>query len=105
LKFSGNPALFSLSGKTYGGDGQSTMAGPDMRGRVPVHANYDKYSLCVKGGSESTTFPIVSAVASGGSSTSIKGYRIANNGEVKKMHHTATINCMIDVRGFFPSRN
>jgi microcystin-dependent protein len=29
--------LFSLIGTTYGGDGQSTFALPDMRGRVPVH--------------------------------------------------------------------
>lgn len=31
-----NTALFSLLGTTYGGDGQTTFALPDMRGRVPV---------------------------------------------------------------------
>ena len=30
-------ALFNLIGTTYGGDGQSTFALPDLRGRVPVH--------------------------------------------------------------------
>jgi microcystin-dependent protein len=30
-------ALFSLIGTTYGGDGQTTFALPDLRGRVPVH--------------------------------------------------------------------
>ncbi|MDH4393108.1 MAG: tail fiber protein [Aquabacterium sp.] len=30
-------ALFALIGTTYGGDGQSTFAMPDLRGRVPVH--------------------------------------------------------------------
>jgi microcystin-dependent protein len=30
-------ALFSLIGDTYGGDGRTTFALPDMRGRVPVH--------------------------------------------------------------------
>jgi microcystin-dependent protein len=30
--------LFTLIGTTYGGDGQSTFALPDLRGRVPVHA-------------------------------------------------------------------
>lgn len=29
--------LFNLIGTTYGGDGQSTFALPDLRGRIPVH--------------------------------------------------------------------
>lgn len=32
-----NEALFTLIGTTYGGDGQSTFALPDLRGRVPIH--------------------------------------------------------------------
>lgn len=32
-----NEVLFNLIGTTYGGDGQSTFALPDLRGRVPVH--------------------------------------------------------------------
>lgn len=32
-----NQALFSLLGVTYGGDGRTTFALPDLRGRVPVH--------------------------------------------------------------------
>src|SRR5215204_6703487 len=31
-----NTALFSLLGTTYGGNGQTTYALPDLRGRVPV---------------------------------------------------------------------
>jgi len=30
-------ALFSLLGTAYGGDGRTTFAVPDMRGRIPVH--------------------------------------------------------------------
>jgi microcystin-dependent protein len=30
-------ALFNLIGTTYGGDGQTTFALPDLRGRVPIH--------------------------------------------------------------------
>lgn len=33
-----NTALFSLLGTTYGGDGRTTFALPDLRGRVAVHA-------------------------------------------------------------------
>ncbi len=29
--------LFNLIGTTYGGDGESTFAVPDMRGRIPLH--------------------------------------------------------------------
>ena len=36
LSISGNEALFSLIGTIYGGDGQSTFALPDLRGRIPV---------------------------------------------------------------------
>src|SRR5205823_4073265 len=32
-----NTALFSLLGTTYGGNGQTTFALPDLRGRVPAH--------------------------------------------------------------------
>lgn len=32
-----NQALFSILGTNYGGDGRSTFALPDLRGRVPVH--------------------------------------------------------------------
>ncbi|WP_312130755.1 phage tail protein [Diaphorobacter nitroreducens] len=36
LSISENDALFALIGTTYGGDGQTTFAVPDLRGRVPV---------------------------------------------------------------------
>jgi microcystin-dependent protein len=38
LSISQNTALFSLLGTTYGGNGQTTFALPDLRGRVPIHA-------------------------------------------------------------------
>ena len=37
LPISENETLFSLIGTTYGGDGQSTFALPDLRGRLPLH--------------------------------------------------------------------
>jgi microcystin-dependent protein len=37
LAISQNTALFSLLGTTFGGNGQTTFALPDLRGRVPVH--------------------------------------------------------------------
>jgi microcystin-dependent protein len=37
LPINQNQALFSLLGTTYGGNGQTTFALPDLRGRLPVH--------------------------------------------------------------------
>jgi len=37
LPISQNSALFSLYGTTFGGDGRTTFALPDLRGRVPMH--------------------------------------------------------------------
>jgi microcystin-dependent protein len=38
LPISSNSALFSIIGAVYGGDGRTTFALPDLRGRVPMHA-------------------------------------------------------------------
>ena len=37
LSIAQNTALFSLLGTMYGGNGQTTFALPDLRGRVPLH--------------------------------------------------------------------
>lgn len=37
LPINQNQALFSLLGTTYGGNGQTTFALPDLRGRMPMH--------------------------------------------------------------------
>src|SRR5207253_123380 len=41
LSIAQNTALFSLLGTTYGGNGQTTFALPDLRGRVPNHWGQD----------------------------------------------------------------
>lgn len=51
LSISENEALFALIGTTYGGDGQTNFALPDMSGRLPVHPAAN-YSLGTKGGVE-----------------------------------------------------
>lgn len=59
LPIAQNSALFSLLGTTYGGDGRTSFALPDMRGRVPIHPGtgpgLSSYSLGQKGGAESVT--------------------------------------------------
>ena len=51
--------LFNLIGTTYGGDGQSTFALPDLRGRIPVHqgqgAGLSSRVIGQTGGTETVT--------------------------------------------------
>ena len=54
LSIQDNSALFSLLGTTYGGDGQTTFALPDFRGRMPVGTG-GSISLGEMGGSSSLT--------------------------------------------------
>lgn len=49
--------LFNLIGTTYGGDGQSTFALPDMRGRLPVHQG-NGFILAETGGVEEITLTV-----------------------------------------------
>ena len=62
LPISEHDALFNLIGTTYGGDGQSTFALPDLRGRVPVHqgqgAGGSTYVLGQSGGAEEVTLTV-----------------------------------------------
>ena len=59
LSISNFEVLFTLIGTTYGGDGQSTFAVPDMRGRIPIHQGQGQglspYVLGQKAGTESVT--------------------------------------------------
>lgn len=59
LSISQNTALFSLLGTQYGGDGQTTFALPDLRGRVPVHQGQGPglsgYLIGEQGGTENVT--------------------------------------------------
>lgn len=54
LPISENETLFNLIGTTYGGDGQSTFALPDLRGRVPLHQG-SGFILAETGGAEEIT--------------------------------------------------
>jgi microcystin-dependent protein len=54
LPISENETLFTLIGTTYGGDGQSTFALPDLRGRLPLHHG-NGFQLAQSGGVEAVT--------------------------------------------------
>src|SRR6266446_935195 len=57
LPISENDTLFNLIGTTYGGDGQSTFALPDLRGRLPIHQG-SGLILAETGGAEAITLTV-----------------------------------------------
>jgi microcystin-dependent protein len=64
LPISENETLFQLIGTTYGGDGQSTFALPDLRGRLPIHQG-NGFVLAETGGVEDVTLTVSQVPAHG----------------------------------------
>ena len=62
LSIASNTALFSLVGTTYGGNGTTTFALPDLRSRVPIHfgqgPGLSNYVLGQTGGQETVTLTV-----------------------------------------------
>jgi microcystin-dependent protein len=57
LPISENATLFQLIGTTYGGDGQTTFALPDLRGRIPLHQG-GGFVFAQTGGVETVTLTV-----------------------------------------------
>src|SRR5882672_462927 len=57
LPISEYETLFNLIGTSYGGDGQSTFALPDLRGRLPLHQG-NGFTLAETGGAETITLTV-----------------------------------------------
>ena len=62
LPIAGNDTLFNLIGTTYGGDGQTTFALPDLRGRIPLGQGQgpglQNYVIGEVGGSETVALTV-----------------------------------------------
>ena len=60
LNIADNDVLFALIGTTYGGDGQTTFALPDFRGRAPISVNNNSYATQIgeTGGTETVTLTV-----------------------------------------------
>jgi microcystin-dependent protein len=88
IAISENDALFALLGTTYGGDGQSTFAVPDLRGRTPIHQGQgpglSNYSIGQMAGSETVTLlssqmPIHSHIALANNTAASVAVPVAGN--------------------------
>lgn len=77
LPINQNQALFSLYGTMYGGDGRTTFAMPDLRGRVAIgHGQgpgLSDYRLGTKGGQEQVQLSVVEMPAHAHSGHTIAG--------------------------------
>ncbi|MCP4164323.1 MAG: phage tail protein [Chloroflexi bacterium] len=61
LPINQNQSLYSLLGTTYGGDGRTTFALPDLRGRTPIHVGGSdgvSHKLGQRGGEEAHTLAV-----------------------------------------------
>jgi microcystin-dependent protein len=93
MPISSNTALFSLIGTTYGGNGSTTFALPDMRGRVPMHpgqgSGLTNRLLGEKGGEEKVSLNasqmpahVHAVVGSGAASTYESGKVLSNSASI-----------------------
>lgn len=111
-----NTALFSLLGTTYGGNGQTTFALPDMRGRMMVHPGQgpglSNYTQGETGGAETVTLiatqmpthsHMVNAVTAEGNDSSPTGNLPANTKTLDKEYSTATGTTMMKSTMIAPS--
>lgn len=97
LAIGSNTALFSLLGTTYGGDGRTTFALPDLRGRINLHngngPGLSNYIMGQKIGTETNTLNITqlpshthtatmnASAADANASTPFSGASIATPGQ------------------------
>lgn len=105
-----NTALFSILGTTYGGDGKTTYALPNLSGRAAIGAGAAPglgiYELGGVYGQASVTLTEAQmpshahGLAGGGTTTSTGGGQAFDN-----MQPSLGLNYLIQVEGVFPSRN
>lgn len=98
-------ALFSILGTTYGGDGRTTFALPDLRGRVAMHPGngpgLTPRDLGERGGQETVTLTVnqipahnhyINAISSIGDNRSPSGRLLADSGAFDTEFSAATPN-------------
>jgi len=135
LPINQNQALFSLLGTTYGGNGQTTFALPDLRGDIPIHVG-NGFILGQQGGQEAHTLTqsempqhihVMSASDNNATAPIPTMFAKTNNGYAAPNNLTTllpttvtnvggsqphtnmqpylTLNIIIALQGVFPSRN
>ena len=135
LPINQNQALFSILGTTYGGDGRTNFALPNLQGRAPIHMG-NGFTLGEAGGAEAVTLNInqinhvhpVKASATATTNTAAGNFPAAASNSVygsgidttmnagivsnaggsqphTNMQPSLVINYVIALQGIFPSQN
>src|SRR3954449_1677128 len=95
LPISEYETLFQLIGTTYGGDGQSTFALPDLRGRLPIHQG-DGFILAETGGAEEVTLTVQQTPAHSHAFLATANPGIAGNAQDQLPSSSPSINLYIE---------
>lgn len=102
LPINQNQALFSLLGTTYGGNGQTTFALPDLRGNVPIHSG-SGHTLGERAGEQAHTISIselpthihpvnASSLATGGNNSPANRFLGGGNNVYQPPQNLAAMN-------------
>ncbi len=113
IPISENEALFNLIGTTFGGDGQSTFALPNLQSRVPMHMGTGgggTYALGQQGGVEMVTLTVnqmpghthTPAANTAGSGTNPTGSVWAGNTDAAQFAPPAQINGQMNAQAIQP---
>jgi len=95
LPISENETLFNLIGTTYGGDGQSTFALPDLRGRIPIHQG-NGVTLAETGGAEEITLTVNQIPAHGHPFLASNNGGTASNAQGNDICSSPSINLYLE---------
>ena len=95
LSISENETLFQLIGTTYGGDGQSTFALPDLRGRLPLHQGNGAV-LAETGGQEAVTLTTSQIPAHSHPMLASTNPGVASNAQNNVLSSSPSINLYIE---------
>ncbi|HTG94128.1 MAG TPA: tail fiber protein [Pyrinomonadaceae bacterium] len=103
LPIAQNTQLFSLLGTKYGGDGASTFALPDFRGRTPIHQGQG-HDLGESGGQETVTLPTQSALIPQNPDKPTEVIFATGYIPINNMQPYLTVSFIIALTGLFPPR-
>lgn len=105
LQIAQNPALFSILGSSYGGDGETTFAIPDVAGRVMIHPSGSAFRFATVGGSSSKVLSSEEMASHSHTITSTdEESGVSGNDEThNNLQPYAVINHLLSLDGAFPS--
>lgn len=108
LPISQNTALFSLIGTSYGGDGRTNFALPDLRSRVPIHQGQSRgtsnKTLGQSGGAETIPFTPAGAQIPKEPQNPTAIYYANADQPISSLPPYVVVNFIICIQGYYPSR-